>query len=77
MGIETTLTPLARLENKPFATAPMAACDGRVNFRGIWVNVGTLRIASGHRPAIRRAIGPAPPLCFNWAEAGPEDGTMH
>jgi hypothetical protein len=40
MGIEPTRTALPELENKRFGARPNPKCDGRVNFRGTWGNVG-------------------------------------
>jgi hypothetical protein len=43
MGIEPTGTALPELENKPFRANADARCDQRVNFRGMWGNVGLSR----------------------------------
>jgi hypothetical protein len=40
MGIEPTRAAPPALENKRFGAKANAKCDGRVNFRGIWDNVG-------------------------------------
>jgi hypothetical protein len=40
MGIEPTRKTVLDLENKQFGAITNAKCDGRVNFRGTWDNVG-------------------------------------
>jgi hypothetical protein len=40
MGIEPTGKAVLGLENKQFGAKANAKCDRRVNFRGIWDNVG-------------------------------------
>ncbi len=40
MGIEPTRAPLPELENTGFRVMPTLKCDGGVNFRGMWGNVG-------------------------------------
>jgi hypothetical protein len=40
MGIEPTRAALPGLKNKRFGATADAKCDGRVNFRGMWDNVG-------------------------------------
>jgi hypothetical protein len=40
MGIEPTLAFLPSLQNKRFDAMADAKCDSRVNFRGMWGNVG-------------------------------------
>ena len=40
MGIEPTRVAPPALENKRFVAKAGAKCDGRVNYSGIWNNVG-------------------------------------
>jgi hypothetical protein len=43
MGIEPTRTVLPVLKNKRFGAMANLKCDWRVNFRGMWGNVGIHR----------------------------------
>jgi hypothetical protein len=45
MGIEPTRATLPELENKWFRAMAIPECDGRVNFRGMWGQVGIRRRA--------------------------------
>jgi len=40
MGIEPTRAALPELGNKRFGAMANPKCDGRVNFRGMWGDVG-------------------------------------
>jgi hypothetical protein len=40
MGIEPTRASIPKLENTGFAGAPRLRCDWRMNFRGMWRDVG-------------------------------------
>jgi hypothetical protein len=54
MGIEPTRAALPDLKNKQFGAMTDPQCDGRVNFRVMWGNVGILRCANswarGYQP---------------------------
>jgi hypothetical protein len=61
MGIEPTGKAVPNLENKQFCATEDAKCDWRVNFRGMWGNVGTSEttvLTSDVRGglAVRRAV---------------------
>jgi hypothetical protein len=43
MGIEPTRAAPPGLENKQFGAKADPKCDGRVNFRGMWGQVGIHR----------------------------------
>ena len=63
MGIEPTRAARPALENKRFGTNAEAKCDWRVNFRGMWGNVGlrrsvSMREVSVAEPHCRSPIGP-------------------
>jgi hypothetical protein len=62
MGIEPTRAPLPELENTGFHVMPTLKCDGGVNFRGMWGNVGMRWSLFGRDFAPRPVDAPCGPL---------------
>ena len=67
MGIEPTREPLPELENTGFRVMPTLKCDGGVNFRGMWGNVG-MRWSLFGRDFASRPVD-APPCAPSYAAA--------
>jgi hypothetical protein len=67
MGIEPTRAPPPELENTGFRLVRPLKCDGSVNFRGMWGNVG-MRLSLFGRACASRAScrAPRPPYAAAW-----------
>jgi len=83
MGIEPTRESLPELENTRFRVMPTLKCDGGVNFRGTWGNVGMRWSLLGRDFASRPVDAPCGPLdAAAWRStsqpfARQQDGARH
>jgi hypothetical protein len=67
MGIEPTREALPERENTGFRVMRSLKCDGSVNFRGMWGNVGMRWLLSGRDFASRPVDAPGCRNAFRFA----------